>query len=275
MGLALQGTIPRARSAEVQQQLSECVDDLQQVIQEIRTPIFDLHGPQSGTTRLRQRLDEAVAQFASDRLRWPIMPKRLSAKRSASCPARQRHHHSASTSTWKTSCPSRSSTTAEGSPAISLAVGWSSCVNGPVTLVAPSRLSQRRAEEPCSGVGAVAWTDLRLRSLGPTALVARPGVGERGCQWKAEPEHARDTGGRQSHYGRGPISLPRSLTAQQSTLAIGPGRQGRAPLSGYQPNHAFHRPFGTGSDHQLRSAARPPAGCHGGSRLEGACRPIP
>jgi hypothetical protein len=37
----------------------------------------------------------------------------------------------------------------------------------------------------------------------------------------------------------------------------------RAPLSGYQPNHAFHRPFGTGSDHQLRSAARPPPGCHG------------
>jgi hypothetical protein len=37
----------------------------------------------------------------------------------------------------------------------------------------------------------------------------------------------------------------------------------------------IHRPFGTGSDHQLRSAARPPPGCRGGSRLEGGCRQIP
>jgi two-component system sensor histidine kinase DevS len=36
VGLALQGTIPRARSTEVQQRLSGCVDDLQEVIQEIR-----------------------------------------------------------------------------------------------------------------------------------------------------------------------------------------------------------------------------------------------
>ncbi len=60
VGLALQGTIPRARSAEVQQRLTDCVDDLQQVIQEIRTAIFDLHGASRGSTRLRQRLDEAV-----------------------------------------------------------------------------------------------------------------------------------------------------------------------------------------------------------------------
>ncbi|PRC44179.1 histidine kinase, partial [Mycobacterium sp. ITM-2017-0098] len=72
VGLSLQGTIPRARSAEVQQRLSDCVDDLQQVIQEIRTAIFDLHGPHSGKTRLRQRLDEAVAQFASSNLRTTV-----------------------------------------------------------------------------------------------------------------------------------------------------------------------------------------------------------
>ncbi|MBY0442081.1 MAG: GAF domain-containing sensor histidine kinase [Mycobacteriaceae bacterium] len=64
VGLALQGTIPRARSAEVQQRLSEYVDDLQAVIQEIRTAIFDLHNPDSGPTRLRQRLNEAIAQFS-------------------------------------------------------------------------------------------------------------------------------------------------------------------------------------------------------------------
>jgi signal transduction histidine kinase len=60
VGLALQGTIPRAQSAEVQQRLTACVDDLQEVIQEIRTAIFDLHSAKSGTTRLRQRLHEAV-----------------------------------------------------------------------------------------------------------------------------------------------------------------------------------------------------------------------
>jgi signal transduction histidine kinase len=72
VGLALQGTIPRARAPEVQQRLTECVDDLQQVIQEIRTAIFDLHGSSSGVTRLRQRLDEAVAQFASSELRTNV-----------------------------------------------------------------------------------------------------------------------------------------------------------------------------------------------------------
>jgi signal transduction histidine kinase len=69
VGLALQGTIPRARVPEVQQRLTDCVDDLQEVIQEIRTAIFDLHGSSSGTTRLRQRVDEAIAQFASPELR--------------------------------------------------------------------------------------------------------------------------------------------------------------------------------------------------------------
>jgi signal transduction histidine kinase len=72
VGLALQGTIPRARAPEVQQRLTECVDDLQQVIQEIRTAIFDLHGSSSGVTRLRQRLDEAVAQFASSGVRTTV-----------------------------------------------------------------------------------------------------------------------------------------------------------------------------------------------------------
>jgi signal transduction histidine kinase len=67
VGLALQSTIPRARSTEVQQRLTGCVDDLQEVIQEIRTAIFDLHHGPSRT--LRQRLDEAIAQFATPDLR--------------------------------------------------------------------------------------------------------------------------------------------------------------------------------------------------------------
>jgi signal transduction histidine kinase len=65
VGLALQGTVPRARSPEVEQRLTGCIDDLQETIEEIRTAIFDLHGDPSGTTRLRQRLNEAIEQFSS------------------------------------------------------------------------------------------------------------------------------------------------------------------------------------------------------------------
>ena len=64
VGLSLQGTIPRTRRPEVAARLVEAVDDLQSVIQEIRTAIFDLHGGGTGTTRLRQRLTEAVEGYA-------------------------------------------------------------------------------------------------------------------------------------------------------------------------------------------------------------------
>jgi signal transduction histidine kinase len=69
VGLTLQGTIPRSRTPEVQQRLADTVDELQNVIQEIRTTIFDLHGGNSGTTRLRQRISDAVAAFSRDGLR--------------------------------------------------------------------------------------------------------------------------------------------------------------------------------------------------------------
>ncbi|WP_422747854.1 GAF domain-containing sensor histidine kinase [Mycobacterium sp. WMMD1722] len=72
VGLALQGTIPRTRAPEAQRRLSECVDDLQNVIQEIRTAIFDLQGGAVGSTRLRQRLDEAIAFFAGADLRTTV-----------------------------------------------------------------------------------------------------------------------------------------------------------------------------------------------------------
>jgi two-component system sensor histidine kinase DevS len=72
VGLSLQGTIPHATSSQVQQRLSDSVDDLQGVIQEIRTAIFDLQSTSAGITRLRQRLDEAVAQFAGAELRTTV-----------------------------------------------------------------------------------------------------------------------------------------------------------------------------------------------------------
>jgi signal transduction histidine kinase len=71
VGLALQGAIPRASPVEVQQRLTDSVDDLQSVIQKIRTSIFDLHGA-TETTRLRRRLDEAVAQFAAADVRVTV-----------------------------------------------------------------------------------------------------------------------------------------------------------------------------------------------------------
>lgn len=72
VGLSLQGTIPRARSAAVQRRLNDAVDDLQEIIGEIRTTIFDLHGASSTVTRLRQRLDNAVAQFSGSGLHTTV-----------------------------------------------------------------------------------------------------------------------------------------------------------------------------------------------------------
>ncbi|MBU3748954.1 MAG: GAF domain-containing sensor histidine kinase [Mycobacterium sp.] len=72
MGLQLQGAIPRARVPEVQQRLADTVDELQSVIQEIRTTIFDLHGGAAGSTRLRQRISEAVSAFAGSGLRTTV-----------------------------------------------------------------------------------------------------------------------------------------------------------------------------------------------------------
>lgn len=69
VGLSLQGTVARSQSDEVRQRLSSSIDDLQEVIQEIRTAIFDLHGAHASSTRLRQRLQDAVDQFGSDAMR--------------------------------------------------------------------------------------------------------------------------------------------------------------------------------------------------------------
>lgn len=66
VGLALQGTIGRARSADVQQRLTAAVDDLHGVVQDIRKAIFHLQGESIGITRLRQRLDDAIAQLSGN-----------------------------------------------------------------------------------------------------------------------------------------------------------------------------------------------------------------
>ena len=72
VGLSLQATVAGTDRPEVADKLNEAVDNLQSVIQEIRTAIFDLHGGDSGTTRLRQRLTDAVEAFAGSRPRASI-----------------------------------------------------------------------------------------------------------------------------------------------------------------------------------------------------------
>lgn len=71
-GLALQVTIPRAKPQEVRARLTDTVDELQNVIQEIRSTIFELHGAASETTRLRQRIEQAIAGFAGSGLRFTV-----------------------------------------------------------------------------------------------------------------------------------------------------------------------------------------------------------
>ncbi|WP_343577334.1 GAF domain-containing protein [Mycobacterium sp.] len=72
IGLAMQATVPLAKSSDVQRRLSEQVDDLQRVIQDIRTAIFDLNTASSGAVRLRERLEEAIAESAVTGLRTMV-----------------------------------------------------------------------------------------------------------------------------------------------------------------------------------------------------------
>lgn len=71
VGLAMQATVPLAKSTEVQRRLSEQVDDLQDIIQDIRTAIFGLHTA-SGPIRLRQRLEEVIAEHSGTGLRTMV-----------------------------------------------------------------------------------------------------------------------------------------------------------------------------------------------------------
>ncbi|RZQ66134.1 GAF domain-containing protein [Amycolatopsis suaedae] len=68
VGLALQSTHRRAKSPEVQRRLGDSIDQLHEIVGEIRTAIFDLHGggaPEGGP-RLRARLHDAVAELTDE-----------------------------------------------------------------------------------------------------------------------------------------------------------------------------------------------------------------
>lgn len=64
VGLTLQGAAPRARVPAVRESIYSSIDDLQEIIQEIRSAIFDLHAGPSRATGLRHRLDKVIYQLA-------------------------------------------------------------------------------------------------------------------------------------------------------------------------------------------------------------------
>ncbi len=66
VGLLLQGTVPRSNKPEVRQRITEAVEELQQVVQEIRTTIFDLHSDDPVLGHLRRRIDEVVRRQTAD-----------------------------------------------------------------------------------------------------------------------------------------------------------------------------------------------------------------
>ncbi|OYD71045.1 sensor histidine kinase [Rhodococcus sp. OK302] len=66
VGLSVQGTLQRARSPEVQRRLKGTIDDLQDIIQDIRRTIFDLHASDDEVPTLRSRLHSVVAAATAD-----------------------------------------------------------------------------------------------------------------------------------------------------------------------------------------------------------------
>lgn len=62
IGLTLQGTIPHTKSMRVRDRLTGVVNDLQDVVQDIRASIFELHGGDRRVVQLRERLEWAIRQ---------------------------------------------------------------------------------------------------------------------------------------------------------------------------------------------------------------------
>lgn len=66
-GMDLQGTLARARSPEVADRLNRTLDDLQTIIEEIRTTIFELKSPTAAGGDFRHRIQRVVADLTGDR----------------------------------------------------------------------------------------------------------------------------------------------------------------------------------------------------------------
>lgn len=66
-GMDLQGTLARARSPEVADRLNRTLDDLQTIIEEIRTTIFQLKSPLGKSGDFRRRIQQVVADLTENR----------------------------------------------------------------------------------------------------------------------------------------------------------------------------------------------------------------
>lgn len=65
-GLSLQATLQRTSSPDIRDRLTRTVDTLQEIVQEIRTTIFDLQSGDTPTARLRHRIHEVIDQQLGD-----------------------------------------------------------------------------------------------------------------------------------------------------------------------------------------------------------------
>jgi signal transduction histidine kinase len=66
-GMDLQGTVARVRSPEVSDRLNRTLDDLQAIIEEIRTTIFQLTSPPDDGGGFRNRIQQVVADLTENR----------------------------------------------------------------------------------------------------------------------------------------------------------------------------------------------------------------
>ena len=66
-GMDLQGTVARARSPEVADRLNRTLDDLQTIIEEIRTTIFQLKSPADIAGGFRNRIQQVVSDLTQNR----------------------------------------------------------------------------------------------------------------------------------------------------------------------------------------------------------------
>ena len=66
-GMDVQGTLARARSPEVADRLNRTLDDLQTIIEEIRTTIFQLKSPLGSDSGFRHRIQRVVADLTENR----------------------------------------------------------------------------------------------------------------------------------------------------------------------------------------------------------------
>ena len=143
------------------------------MIQEIRTAIFDLHAGPPGATRLRQRLDEAIAEFSRADVRTTVQyVGPLSVIDSALADHGEAVVREALSNAVRHSGATELTVlvnveddlcievidNGRGSTAISPKVGWAICVSAPRRLAAPSR-SVAPTGARAAVVGAVALTE--------------------------------------------------------------------------------------------------------------------